>query len=402
MNHYEELGIASDAPAEEIRQAYKTLVRLLHPDGQTDERLKTMAERQMQRLNGMLEILLDPRRRREYDEGIRGPRTAVVPWRRESPGAMEPSAEPVVSRWTEWVQLAVRYWIWVLVGTTCVGTAAVWWAMAPERSVTRQLSRKVSITQRSPSGRARAVATRPLSPKRSVRRSHRAMAPERSATEVLPAAAAQVPAPVVPEAAPLEKRKGKGAGRAREKAHEAQDAPLPAAEAATVAQGEGAASSGPAISAGVELRAPVVPEQATEAAWAEPSTKPNPKTEEWRFAGNWLYVPQAEGAAGTAYPAEYVELLLTEENGDLVGRYRAKHKVSDKAVPGEVDLRIRGAAPSGRKGRAEWTSGSGAKGVMEMTLRRPGLMNVAWWTTEFGRREELTSGSAVLVWQQAP
>ena len=356
MNHYEELGIASDAPAEEIRQAYKTLVRLLHPDGQTDERLKTMAERQMQRLNGMLEILLDPRRRREYDEGIRGPRTAVVPWRRESPGAMEPSAEPVVSRWTEWVQLAVRYWIWVLVGTTCVGTAAVWWAMAPERS----------------------------------------------ATEVLPAAAAQVPAPVVPEAAPLEKRKGKGAGRAREKAHEAQDAPLPAAEAATVAQGEGAASSGPAISAGVELRAPVVPEQATEAAWAEPSTKPNPKTEEWRFAGNWLYVPQAEGAAGTAYPAEYVELLLTEENGDLVGRYRAKHKVSDKAVPGEVDLRIRGAAPSGRKGRAEWTSGSGAKGVMEMTLRRPGLMNVAWWTTEFGRREELTSGSAVLVWQQAP
>jgi hypothetical protein len=36
------------------------------------------------------------------------------------------------------------------------------------------------------------------------------------------------------------------------------------------------------------------------------------------------------------------------------------------------------------------------------TLRRPGLMSVAWWTTEFGRQLQLTSGSAVVVRQQAP
>jgi len=95
-----------------------------------------------------------------------------------------------------------------------------------------------------------------------------------------------------------------------------------------------------------------------------------------------------------------VELLLTEQKGDLVGRYRARHKVSDRAVPAEVDLKIRGAAPSGRAGRAEWVSGNGAKGVMEMTLRGPGLMSVAWWATELGRGDELSSGSAVLVWQQ--
>jgi len=40
MNYYEELGIRQDAALEEIRQAYKLLARLLHPDAQPDARLK--------------------------------------------------------------------------------------------------------------------------------------------------------------------------------------------------------------------------------------------------------------------------------------------------------------------------------------------------------------------------
>jgi len=44
MNYYEELGIRQDAALEEIRQAYKLLARLLHPDAQPDARLKAMAE----------------------------------------------------------------------------------------------------------------------------------------------------------------------------------------------------------------------------------------------------------------------------------------------------------------------------------------------------------------------
>jgi hypothetical protein len=36
-----------------------------------------------------------------------------------------------------------------------------------------------------------------------------------------------------------------------------------------------------------------------------------------------------------------------------------------------------------------------------MTPRRAGMMSLAWWTTEFGRQQQLTSGSAVLVLQQS-
>ena len=71
MNHYEELGLTQSASVEEIRQAYKALVRLLHPDRQSEEQLRKVAELQMTRLNEILATLTDPLRREKYDASIR-------------------------------------------------------------------------------------------------------------------------------------------------------------------------------------------------------------------------------------------------------------------------------------------------------------------------------------------
>ncbi len=70
MNYYEELGVARDAPVEEIHLAYKNLVRLLHPDQQADEGLRRVAEQQMRRVNAIREVLTDPARRRLYDAAL--------------------------------------------------------------------------------------------------------------------------------------------------------------------------------------------------------------------------------------------------------------------------------------------------------------------------------------------
>jgi curved DNA-binding protein CbpA len=77
MDYYEELGLEPNASPEQIRQAYRELVKLLHPDHHQG-RARELAERQMLRLNAILTTLTDPHLRKLYDAQRAG-RLAVVP-----------------------------------------------------------------------------------------------------------------------------------------------------------------------------------------------------------------------------------------------------------------------------------------------------------------------------------
>src|SRR6201999_4653314 len=70
ITFYEELGVVPAASPDELREAFRTLVRLLHPDQQTDPHLKDAAERQMRKLNPIYAVLSDPDRRRRYNEDL--------------------------------------------------------------------------------------------------------------------------------------------------------------------------------------------------------------------------------------------------------------------------------------------------------------------------------------------
>ena len=69
MNHYEVLGVAPDAPAEDVRRAYLRLARVHHPDfhagGTPGER--AAADRRMRQINEAWAVLGDTRNRRRYD-----------------------------------------------------------------------------------------------------------------------------------------------------------------------------------------------------------------------------------------------------------------------------------------------------------------------------------------------
>jgi curved DNA-binding protein CbpA len=73
-NHYEILGVASGASADEIRSAYRSLVGRYHPDKHQKNDLKDLAVEKLSGLNTAYETLSDPHRRAAYDRELAGGR----------------------------------------------------------------------------------------------------------------------------------------------------------------------------------------------------------------------------------------------------------------------------------------------------------------------------------------
>lgn len=63
-NHYETLGVARDASAEDIKRAYRRLARELHPDANRDD---PGTEERFKEVSRAYEVLSDERRRQRYD-----------------------------------------------------------------------------------------------------------------------------------------------------------------------------------------------------------------------------------------------------------------------------------------------------------------------------------------------
>ena len=116
MNRFEELGVARSATSTEIRQAYKNLVRLIHPDRCGDDELRRLAELQMRRLNETADILLDPVRRKRYeaeiDHRLRNDQPAVVLQRAYAAGQREANIR--ISAWCLLAGMVVASLFWFL------------------------------------------------------------------------------------------------------------------------------------------------------------------------------------------------------------------------------------------------------------------------------------------------
>jgi curved DNA-binding protein CbpA len=92
QDHYEVLGLHSDAPSEVIRAAYRALAAKYHPDRNPGD---PGAGLKLKRLNAAFEVLSDPRRKTLYDELTRSPEASD-----ETPSE-PPENEPPRSRVSE-------------------------------------------------------------------------------------------------------------------------------------------------------------------------------------------------------------------------------------------------------------------------------------------------------------
>jgi DnaJ family protein B protein 6 len=91
---YEELGVSKNATPEQVRKAYRKKALLTHPDrlpqGSTAEQ-KAISEEQFRKVNNAYEVLIDPKKRQEYDTHGVWPPPAEPRW--------SPTAPTFQGRW---------------------------------------------------------------------------------------------------------------------------------------------------------------------------------------------------------------------------------------------------------------------------------------------------------------
>ncbi|MGI8742558.1 MAG: DnaJ domain-containing protein [Bryobacteraceae bacterium] len=367
MNHYEELGVSRSAAIGDIRLAYKTLVRVLHPDQQQDEDLRRLSELQLRRLNHILEVLSDPGRRRQYDESL----VEFLPAIRPPHAPMRTKVSLAeIRRVRLRLHLDTGVLVWLLIAAIAIGSAVVW-IRSPE-PVHSQVRR---ITPE-PSGKAKAAQSEPPAPPSQIRASEAGG----SGSAVRLADRQQAVA---------SRQRGLGAA-------EKQPIPenLPAAILPVPPKNPN--SSGPIPD--VAKAAPVL---AVDAPKAEEAPTPAVKASSASISGKWLYVPKPDEGSNRLYQAEYIELRISSRGGLLKGKYRGTYRVPDRAMSPEINFQF-----EGKQGESvtllPWYSSNGSKGEMRVKRLSEESIEVNWITTSFGNSNTLASGTAVLYRSDPP
>jgi curved DNA-binding protein CbpA len=98
---YDELGVPRDANAGSIKHAFKEVAKVYHPDKNPPDK-QAWAHEQMSRFNFIMETLLNPATRREYDDLVKKYEDAPV----VSPLRRRPREQNAIER--EYAQVSVE------------------------------------------------------------------------------------------------------------------------------------------------------------------------------------------------------------------------------------------------------------------------------------------------------
>jgi curved DNA-binding protein CbpA len=382
IDYYEELGVERNAAPETIRDSFRALVRLLHPDQQTDEYLKSTAEKQLRKINRIYAVLSDPDKRRDYDELLALP---FVP-----PIAFTPvhniTAKALVTRmvWVGLAMLGVAIVIWVatdppaspMFGSAPADRAPVTQKQAPQKSSQRQQqSQQLSKTLPQPAARdvpePQSDEIARLEDELRATRSERDEAKREIARLKDSQVAARPFRPPPASAAPLR--------------------PVSPLTATSTSMADLAP---PHI---VPTTPRPVPAPALSPVNPPPRAAKPPGADPHQFAGFWFFAkPSQPPRNRNLYPPEFIEALLTEQNGVVHGRYRSRYQIVDRAISPDVNFEFTG-SPGGPVLTCAWSGQGGAKGQITLHMTDENSIKVDWTASELGSEQALASGTATLT-----
>lgn len=338
MTYYDELGLTPMASAEEIREAYKQLARLLHPDKlQDDESQRRLAECQMKRLNSICDTLTHPERRRAYDAFLRAP--------------APPPAVPAIQR-----------------------NLLAAWALAT------LLTGAITAIVLASSGQMIQPVTTPI----------------RSAANDGACTPAPQPRPASDATTASLRNQLRQTQRERDllmsKLHETERRLIDQATSATQVPAPPELGASP-LSV-TSLRPPLPT--------ASPPILQEPRPTHRGMAGTWYYVrSQADQLRRHQYPPEFIEAVIEDNHGAIRGRYRARYRVPDRAISPEVSFQFDGPAAHD-SARLAWHGPGGAKGDLQLRLVSENTLEIGWAASELGKHLGLASGTAILIRRRDP
>lgn len=353
INYYEELGVSPHASPDEIRDAYRLHVRLLHPDHQTDPELKALAESQMRKLNRVYAVLSDAERRRQYNEDLLKSQGTIAVL------LTSPALQPLRARvaWTGAIVLSAALLIWLAINSQPAGVQI----RVPDIATSAPAPGSIpSATSQTPPGLERHQKDSASSEIAQLRAKLKAATSERDAAVLAlnregnakPASAT----PVIPD--PPETR----------------PVPLPAAEI-------------PQTLVARPLPTPGLPPLRTERAINR------------QLTGFWFYAKPAAGQTNknqALYPPEYIEATIVEESGIVHGKLRARFEIADRLISPDVNFTFTG-TQSGNQASGPWIGGGGAKGEVTLKLTSDNTLKLDWNASDLGTQLGLSSGTAILT-----
>ena len=115
----------------------------------------------------------------------------------------------------------------------------------------------------------------------------------------------------------------------------------------------------------------------------------------YRLTGDWFFVPTAE-TTKSGYQPEFIELRLSEDGGMVRGRYRARYRVTDRAISPSVAFQFEGRTAA-EGGVLPWRGTGGAQGEITLHLLANGNLEVEWAAAQLGEELGLIAGTATLV-----
>lgn len=355
ITFYEELGVASDATPQQIRDAFHLFARLLHPDQQTDPGLREIAEKQMRKLNRVYAVLSNPDSRRSYDE--------VLHAGSSQPIVLTPA--PTLDRrrviagisWTAAIVFSAGLLLWLAYDIT---------PGVQGRANDSALATTTLSSTASP-GNAKTDPATPWQIYR-LRSDLRAAVMERDA-----------------------------AISELNKLREASQNPTPENRTSQISP-SGLSVPLNRFDAGSPQTLTELPTNPKPPVLPSPALPRTDRPVNRKLAGFWFYAKPPEGQTNknqTLYLPEYIEANITEDGGLIHGHYRSRFVIADRAISPDVNFTFSGAA-NGPQSNCVWSGPAGARGELTLKLTSENSLRLDWIASELGSLG-LGSGTAVLT-----